>query len=108
MEEKLIRSAEDMYIQYPTSVAEMQVPANTTIVPVDRRINKRLKTLTVSVPENGIMEIVNNNVTRFFFSNESGTLEFPNGVYMEDMVITLTNTDASNPARFNYKMIFAA
>lgn len=97
---------EDIILQYPNSTDQMLVAANTTIKPVNRHINRRLKFITVSVPEDGVMTIYNNNLPKLFFSGESGTIEFPNGILMEDVQIVLTNTSAS-PARFNYRLIFS-
>ena len=97
---------EDVLLQYPNSTDQMLVAANTTITPVNRRINRRLKFITVSVPENGVMVVYNNNLPKLFFSGESGTIEFPNGLQMDDVQIALTNASAS-PARFNYRLIFS-
>lgn len=100
------RYADDILVQYPMTSADMLVPANTTVTPVNRRFNRKLKTITVSIPANGFMTITNNNITQMFFSNESGTLEFPEGIYFEDTVITLGNTGGS-PAAFSFRCIFS-
>lgn len=97
---------EDILLQYPNTAEEMLIPAGTTITPVNRRMNRRLRSISVSIPTLGIMQVSNNNITRLFFSGESGTLEFPKGIWMEDVVIQLTNT-GTTPARFNYRMIFS-
>lgn len=97
---------EDILIQYPNSPEEMLVPGNTTITPINRRMNRRLRSISVSIPELGMMQVTNNNITRLFFSGESGTLEFPRGIWMEDVTITLTNA-GPDPARFNYRMVFS-
>lgn len=100
------KKSDDILIQYPTSSAEMLVPANTTIIPVNRRFNRKLKTICVSIPENGRMTLTNNNIQQMFFSNESGILEFPAGIYMEDVVIELTNAGPL-PAPFSFRVIFS-
>lgn len=100
------KRADDILIQYPTSATEMLVPANTTIVPVNRRFNRKLKTICVSIPENGRMTLTNNNIQQMFFSNESGILEFPAGIYMEDVVIELTNA-GDTAAPFSFRAIFS-
>lgn len=97
---------EDVLLQWPSSTDQMQVAANTTVTPVNRRINRRLKFVTVSIPANCVMIVYNNNLPKLFFNDESGTIEFPNGLDMGDVKITLTNTGGS-PARCNYRLIFS-
>ena len=97
--------SENTLIQYPNSAAEMSIPANTTITPVDRRINLKLIFVSVSIPENGTMTVYNNNVKTMFFADETVNLIFPDGVLYEDLVIVLSNT-GTDAARFNYRMIF--
>lgn len=97
---------EDILLQYPSAPEEMLIPGGVTVTTVNRRINRMLRTITVSIPTLGVMTVENNNITRLFFSGESGTLEFPKGIYLEDVVIKLTNT-GTEPARFNYRMIFS-
>ncbi len=96
---------EDILIQFPNNTAEMLVPEQSTIKTVDRRINKRLMFATVSIPKDGIMTISNNNIIQLFFSGESGTITFVNGMFFEDTVIELMNT-GTEPARFNYRLLF--
>ena len=98
--------SDDILIQYPMNAGDMLIPANTEVTPVNRRFNKKLKTITVSIPAKGIMTVENNNITQMFFSNESGTLEFPVGIYMEDVVIRLANT-GDTPAQFSFRCIFS-
>lgn len=98
---------EDLIIQFPSSLEEMQIAGGANITTLNRRINKKLMYVTVSIPENGIMEVYNNNMVKLFFCNESGTLQFPNGIWFEDMMIKLYNP-SQDPARFNYRMIFAS
>ena len=95
----------DIIIKYPASISEMLVPAGATITTLDRRINGKLRSIAVSIPENGIMEIKNNNITSLFFSNEAGCVELPHGVEYEDMVITVAKT-GTDAARFNYLLVF--
>ncbi|MBO5003635.1 hypothetical protein J6C36_05130 [Methanocorpusculaceae archaeon] len=95
----------DIIIKYPANISEMLVPAGATITTLDRRINGKLRSIAVSIPENGIMEIKNNNITSLFFSNEAGCVELPHGVEYEDMVITVANT-GTDAARFNYLLVF--
>ena len=97
---------EDILLQYPNSPEEMLIPAHTTITTVNRRINCRLRSISVSIPETAVMTVSNNNINRLFFSGESGTLEFPRGIWMEDTVVQLTNA-GDEPARLNYRMIFS-
>lgn len=99
-------SDEDVLLQWPSTTDQMQVAANTTITPVNRRINRRLKFITISIPENCVMIVYNNNLAKLFFNDESGTIEFPHGLDMGDVKITLTNT-GSTPARCNYRLIFS-
>ena len=101
-----LTSPDDILIQYPMSAAEMLIPANTTVTPVNRRINRKLKTVTVSIPQNCILTLENNNITQMFFSNESGTLEFPVGIYFEETVISITNT-GNTPAQCSFRCIFS-
>ena len=84
----------------------MVIPPNSVITTVDRRINGMLKYIAVTVPENCSMTVSNNNMTKLFFSNEAGTLEFPNGLSFEDTVIKLANTSSTGTARITYRMIF--
>lgn len=95
----------DIVIKYPANVSEMLVPGGAAITTLDRRINGRLRSIAVSIPENGIMEIKNNNITTLFFTNEAGVLELPHGIDYEDTVITIANT-GTEPARFNYLLVF--
>lgn len=101
-----LTNPDDILIQFPMSMSDMLIPANTTITPVNRRINRKLKTITVSLPANVIMTVENNNITQMFFANESGTLEFPEGIYFEDTVITLTNA-GNTPAQASFRTIFS-
>ena len=98
--------AEDLLLQFPTDASNMVIPPNSVTTPVDRRINGMLKYIAVTVPENCTMTVTNNNMTKLFFSNEAGTLEFPNGLEFEDTVIKLANTSLTDAARITYRMIF--
>ena len=101
------KGSEDIVLQYPRNASEMLVAPNTKIVPVRRRINKRLIAVTVSVPKNGIINIINNGETVLFFSDESGTLPLENGIDINDLVIEIINAEPSEAARFNYRLVFS-
>lgn len=98
-------NSEDMILQYPNNSSQMLLEGGMSVNTLNRRINRKLKSLSVYVPQNGVMTIVNNNVTLMFLSEESGTITFDNGIMINDIIVTLTNT-GSSPARFNYKMVF--
>lgn len=99
-------SVEDLIIRYPTNSAEMSVPADTTLKPVSKTLNRKLRSITISVPATGIMKVYNNGTQLFYFCDEAGTIEYPNGVTINDLEIEITNTDADNPARFTYILVF--
>lgn len=101
------KGAEDIVLQYPRNASEMLVAPNTKITPVRRRINKRLIAVTVSVPQNGIINIINNGETVLFFSDESGTLPLENGIDINDLVIEIINAEPTEAARFNYRLVFS-
>ena len=101
------KGAEDIVLQYPRNASEMLVAPNTKITPVRRRINKRLIAVTVSVPQNGIINIINNGETVLFFSDESGTLPLENGIDINDLVIEILNAEPTEAARFNYRLVFS-
>jgi len=96
----------DMVVQYPTSISQMQVPANSTVTTINTAIDRKLMAISVSVPTNCIMTVHDGSSEKFFFSDESGTLRFPNGIYFDQVKITLANATAS-PVRFTYRLIFA-
>jgi len=102
--------AQDLVIGFPNNTTEMLIPASTTLTPVKQRIGKRLISMTVSIPENGIMIVKNNNIQISgcgFFSNESGTITLENGIPIEDLEIVLTNASTTTAGRFNYRLVFA-
>jgi len=99
-------ASEDLLIQYPSGSSDQIIPANTVRTVLNRRINGMLRYVTVTVPENCFVNIKNNNISKLYFTNESGTLEFPNGLAFEDTEVVVGNTSTTNPARITFRLIF--
>lgn len=97
---------ENLLLQFPNTASDMVIPPNSSRTVVDRTINGRLRYISVTVPENCTLTILNNNLVKMFFSNEAGTLEFPQGLIFEDTEIIVANTSPTDPARLTYRMIF--
>jgi len=98
--------AEDLLIQYPTGPDDQIIQANTTKTILNRRINGMLRWMSVTVPENCSMIVYNNNIAKLFFTNESGTIEFPHGLSFEDTMIVISNASTTDPARITTRMVF--
>lgn len=98
-------STGNIIIQYPNSISQMQVPANSTVVTVNTSVGKKLKSISVSIPANCIMLVHDGSSEKFFFSDESGTQDLPDGMEFDQIKITLSNATAS-PARFTYRLVF--
>lgn len=105
--DRLTYSPEDLIVRKPSGAGDMLTPGNYKGTPIIRRVNRRLKSITVSIPENGTLEIINNNIPVLFFSDESGTIELDKGIDIQDLEIRETNAGA-NPARFNYTLVFGS
>lgn len=98
--------SEDLLIQFPSSSENQILPPNTVRTVLNRRINGMLRYITVTSPENTFVDILNNNISKLYFTNESGTLEFPNGLAFEDTVVNVGNTSTTNPARITFRLVF--
>lgn len=68
-------------------------------------LNKRLKYLSVDVPEGIVLEILNDDVRLLKSTDEIGALEFTTGLDIGTLDVTATNT-ASTSLRWYIKLIF--
>lgn len=68
-------------------------------------LNKRLKYLSVDVPEGIVLEILNDGVRLLKSTDEIGALEFTTGLDIGTLDVTATNT-ASTSLRWYIKLIF--
>lgn len=98
-------STDDLILQYPPSTGELTLEAGKTYEkPVT--INRRLRFISVSVPENCTLEIQNDNSTIMWFTGEAGTMEPPTGCTINEMKIIVHNA-GSEACRWSCRMIFS-
>ena len=98
-------SRDDLIVQYPESTKKLELAAGDTYEK-SVTINRRLRYICVSVPENCTLEIQNDNSTIMWFTGEAGTMEPPTGCTINEMGIKVQNV-GSEDCRWSCRMIFS-
>jgi len=95
---------DDLILQYPESISEMELAAGDTFVR-EIAVNRRIRSLTVSCPEDAAIVLKNDNQTFLWFTNEAGNEKFPHGKEIGNLRIEVTNS-GSYDARWLCRMVF--
>ncbi|ADN37068.1 hypothetical protein Mpet_2321 [Methanolacinia petrolearia DSM 11571] len=95
---------EDLLIQYPESTENINLsPGETFNKAIE--VNRKLKYLCVSVPSGCILEIKSDNITKMWFCDEAGTIEFQSGMSFGRMEINVQNC-TTEAVRWTCRMLF--
>ena len=96
---------DNLYMQFPKSTDDMFITAGDT-VEEEFTVNRRLKQLSVSVPEGVVLQILNDGQVFAWFCDEAGTFTFDVGIYFGVMKIVCTNSTGADAARWTCKTLF--
>lgn len=88
-------TADNMYLQYPESTAEMYLDAGATFER-EAAINRKLKQMCVSVPAGVVLELKNNNQTFAWFCDQAGSFEFDAGISIENLMLKVMNNTSES------------
>jgi|Deesub1362B_J571_1020462.scaffolds.fasta_scaffold01638_5 hypothetical protein len=81
---------EDLLLQYPDSTNDLYLKAGDTYER-EIEINKRLRYLSMDIPDGVFLEIYRNNSLWLFATGEIGAIQFKNGVKFEVLKIVVKN-----------------
>ena len=95
----------DLIVQYPESSSDISLAASGTYEK-SVKINRKLKFITVSAPENCTIQIFNDNACIMWFTDEAGTQELPTGYGINELKIIVKNLSTTDPCRWSLRMIF--
>lgn len=96
--------SDNLILQYPENMSERELGAGNTFTR-DIQINRRLTSLTVSVPEGVTVVLSNNNETFLWFTDEAGNEKFPHGKSIGNLKLEVANS-GSEAARWLCRMVF--
>ncbi len=100
------KSGEDQLQIFPASIKDLTLSANTGYM-VDKTINRRLKFISVDVPDGITVYVYRDKVLWCYFTHESGSMDFENGVFFGEIKLEAVNTTAY-PLRWSVKMVWSA
>ncbi|MBO5430485.1 hypothetical protein J5991_00370 [Methanocorpusculum sp.] len=95
---------DNLYLQFPESTENMFITTGAT-VEKEFTVNRRLKQLCVSVPENVTLQILNDGQVFAWFNDEAGTFDFDVGIYFGTLKVICTNA-SSDSQRWTCKLSF--
>jgi len=95
---------DDLILQYPESISEMELGNGETFTR-EIAINRRLRSITVSCPEDTVVVLKNDNQTFLWFTDEAGNEKFPHGKFIGTLKIEVSNS-GSVAARWLCRMVF--
>jgi len=97
--------SDNLILQYPESTSEMFLSAGATFTR-ELSVNRRIRSITVSVPEGVTIVMKNNNETFLWFTNEAGNEKFPHGKLIGNLKIEVSNNSTDTTARWLFRMVF--
>ncbi len=99
------KSGEDQLHVFPESIKNLTLSANSDYQ-IDKTINRRLKFISIDVPDGITVYIYRDKVLWCYFTHESGSMDFVNGVDFGEMKLVAENT-TEYPLRWSVKMVWS-
>ncbi|WP_290597112.1 MULTISPECIES: hypothetical protein [unclassified Archaeoglobus] len=82
---------EDLLLQYPDSTKDLYLKAGESYER-ELQINRRLRYLSLDVPDGVLLQIFRNNSLWLFAEGEIGAIQFKNGVHFEVFKVVVVNS----------------
>ena len=84
---------EDILLQYPDNTKDLYLKAGETYER-EIEVQRRLRYLSIDVPDGVLLQIYRNNSIWFFADGEIGAIQFKNGVHFEVFkLVVVTNSE---------------
>lgn len=88
---------DDLRLRFPESIDELYLAAGATY---ERSVHvgRKIRHISVSCPEEVIIQLIINNVVYDWFNNSYGGEDLPNGINVGQLTIKATNTGSEDVA----------
>lgn len=96
---------EDILLQLPDKTSELYLVGN-GVYEKEIQINRKLRYLSMDIPDGVFCEIYRNNTLWLFATGEIGAIQFKNGVFFETLKVVVRNSSEISQ-KWNVRLLFS-